>query len=150
MKTFRFPRGRRRFGGAIALAAALAAAAFGGYLAGANHGSGPKTVRVAAMTGSNALATVRVGAPDAAGNWPVDLKVRGLPKQHGSFAYYEVFVMYKGKPSYPCGGFRAQASGTTKAHFTVPYTVDRSTKWIVTAVDGTHSWPGRTVMTRMA
>ncbi len=146
-KTILFPPVRRRFAGAFALAAALAAAAFGGgYVVGNQHGSGGKTVRVAAMSGSNALASLRVGAPDAGGNWPVDFTVNGLPKQAGTFAYYEVFVLYKGKPGYPCGGFRV-LNGTTKAHFSVPYTVDGETKWVVTAVDKTHSWPGRTVMT---
>ena len=146
-KTILFPQARRRFAGAFALAAALAAAVFGGgYLVGNQHGGGGKTVRVAAMSGSNALASVRIGAPDAGGNWPVDFTVSGLPKQAGEFSYYEVFVLYKGKPNYPCGGFRV-LNGTTTKRFWVPYSVDRSTKWVVTAVDKTHGWPGRTVMT---
>ena len=147
-KTFRFKRGRRRFGGAIALAAALAAAAFGGgYLAGAHHGGGPKTVRVAAMTGSNALASLRVGAPDSGGNWPIDFTVKGLPRDSGQDSYYEVFVLQNGKPTYPCGGFRVVTGATTTARFWVPYAVTAGTKWVVTEVDKTDGWPGRTVMT---
>lgn len=146
-KTIAFPQARRRFAGALALAAALAAAAFGGgYVIGNHDGGGGKIVRVAAMSGSNALASLRVGAPDAGGNWPVDFTVSGLPKQSGDFAYYEVFVLRNGKPGYPCGGFRV-LNGTTKLRFWVPYKVSGSTKWVVTAVDHTHPWPGRTVMT---
>ena len=147
-KTIRFPRARRRrFAGAIAVAAALAAAVFGGgYLVGTHHGGGGTTVRVAAMSGSNALASVRVGAPDAGGNWPIDFTVKGLAKDTGQYSYYEVFVLRNGKPSYPCGGFRV-VNGTTTKRFWVPYAVTGGTKWVVTEVDKTHAWPGRTVMT---
>jgi hypothetical protein len=146
-KPIPLPQSRRRFAGAFALAAALAAAVFGGgYLVGNQHGGGGKAVRVAAMSGSNAHASLRVGAPDAGGNWPVDFTVSGLPKQTGKYSYYEVFVLYNGKPGYPCGGFRVLNGSTTK-RFWVPYSVNGSTKWVVTAVDKTHGWPGRTVMT---
>lgn len=146
-KTIAFPQARRRFAGALALAAALAVAAFGGgYVVGNQHEGGGKTVRVAAMSGSNALASLRVGAPDAGGNWPVDFTVSGLSKQSDEFAYYEIFVLSNGKLGYPCGGFRV-LNGTTKLRFWVPYAVNGSTKWVVTAVDRTHNWPGRTVMT---
>src|SRR5437879_125658 len=59
-----FQQARRRIGAGLALAAALAAAAFGGgYLLGQQSHGGLKTVRVVAMTGKNALGTVRVGRP---------------------------------------------------------------------------------------
>jgi hypothetical protein len=146
-KVTRLPRVRPRFAGAIAIAAALAAAVFGGgYLVGDQHGGGGQTIRVAAMSGSNALASLRVGAPDAGGNWPIDFTVKGLTKDTAQYSYYEVFVLRNGKPSYPCGGFRV-VNGTTTKRFWVPYTVTGGTKWVVTEIDKTHSWPGRTVMT---
>ena len=98
------------------------------------------------MSGSNALASLRVGAPDAAGNWPIDFTVKGLPEQTGQYSYYEVFVVRNGKPGYPCGGFRVQ-NGTATKRFWVPYEVDSGTKWAVTAVDKADGWPGRVVMT---
>ncbi len=147
-RVIRFPQTRRRrLVGGLVLAAALAAAAFGGgYVAGGQTGGGGDVVRVAAMSGSNAVASIRVGEPDSGGNWPVDFAVRGLPKQTGKYAYYEVFVLRNGKPGYPCGGFRV-LDGTTKLRFSVPYEVKASTAWVVTAIDSTHRWPGRTVMT---
>jgi hypothetical protein len=147
-RTVLAPQKRRRLAGAFALAAALAAAAFaGGYVVGNQSGDGGKTVRVAAMSGANAHASLRVGEPDAGGNWPIDFAVTGLPKQTGKYAYYEIFVLRDGKPGYPCGGFRVENGGTTTKRFWVPYKVTDATKWVVTAVDKTHRWPGRTVMT---
>ncbi len=146
-RVVRFPQSRRRIAAGLVLAAALAVAAFGGgYLVGHHGGGSTDVVRVAAMSGSNAVASIRVGAPDSAGNWPVDFAVRGLPKQTGKYAYYEVFVMRKGKPGYPCGGFRV-LNGTTRLRFWVPYEVKASTTWVVTAIDKADRWPGRTVMT---
>jgi hypothetical protein len=143
----RFPQARRRLAGALVLAAALAAAAFGGgFLVGHGSGGSSKVVRVAAMRGSNAVASIRVGAPDAGGNWPVDFNVSGLAKQAGNYSYYEVFVVHNGKPGYPCGGFRV-LHGAARLRFWVPYEVTASTAWVVTAIDGAHAWPGRTVMT---
>ena len=138
-----FPR--RRAAAALVLAASLAAAALGGYLLG--NGGGFDAVHKVAMSGSNASASVGVGAPDAAGNWPLRFEVKGLPKQSGKLAYYELFVVHHGKPSFPCGGFRVSGTGTTTATFYVPYKVDAGTRWAVTIVDAKHKWPGRVVMT---
>jgi len=138
---------RRRIGAAIALAAALAAAAFGGgYVLGNGHG-GFSSWRVEAMTGRNALGSVAVGAPDTAGNWPIRFKETGLPKLTGKDAYYEVFVVHDGKPRFPCGGFRVTGGARVSANFTVPYEVTGSTRWVVTAIDANDHWPGRVVMT---
>jgi hypothetical protein len=149
-RTIAFPRRRRRLVAALAIAATLVVAAFGGgYLAGDRHGSSGVTspVRAVAMTGDGALASLRVGARDAAGNWPVDFSVQGLPKQRGpGYAYYEIFVVRNGKPTLPCAGFRVRA-GTTKISFVVPYRVQPTTRWVVTEVDADHTWPGRVVMT---
>jgi hypothetical protein len=148
-RTIDFRRRRRRLVAALAIAGALVAAAFGGgFLAGDRHGSSSVTspVRAVSMSGGGALAALRVGARDTAGNWPVDFKVTGLPKQRGGYAYYEIFVLRNGKPSLPCAGFRVKA-GTTKISFVVPYSVQRTTRWVVTEVDRDHAWPGRVVMT---
>jgi hypothetical protein len=137
---------RRRVAAALAFAAAIAAATFGvGYLVG--NSGGFSTVRVAAMTGRNALGAVTVGAADESGNWPIRFRVTGLPDLRGKYAYYELFVVRKGKPGFPCGGFKVQTTGSTVVKFTVPYEVTGTTRWVVTAVDKTDHWPGRIVMT---
>jgi hypothetical protein len=99
------------------------------------------------MIGSNALASLRVGAPDSGGNWPIDFTVTGLTKDPGQYSYYEVFAIRNGKPVYPCGGFRVVNGSTLSKRFWVPYAITTSTKWIVTEVNEDHAWPGRTVMT---
>src|SRR5438552_14401956 len=68
-KTIRFPQGRRRGAAALVLAAALAAATFGGgYFIGHQTRSTTQTVRVVAMTGQHARASLRVSASDSSGN----------------------------------------------------------------------------------
>ena len=137
----------RRIAAGLAFAAALAAAAFGGgYLVG-NHRGGFGTVRVAAMTGRNALGSVTVGTPDTGGNWPIRFRTTGLPKLPGKESYYELFVVHNGKPGFPCGGFKVLHPGPTSVRFTVPYEVTGTTRWVVTAVDPADHWPGRIVMT---
>jgi len=139
-----FPIWRRRGLAFAAAAAAVAAAAFGGgYLVGESGGSGMKEVVV--LQGSqDAFASLRVGASDAVGNTPMELRVRGLPeREHG---YYELFVWRNGKPAYPCTGFRMRGDQTT-VRFTVPYELKAGTQLVVTFVErGKHAWPGARVM----
>ena len=74
--------------------------------------------------------------------------VSGLPKLSNAAAYYELFLTEGGKPAIPCGGFRV-TSGTTTVQFTVPYSVDKNSHWVVTAVDPANQglvWPGHVVM----
>jgi len=140
---------RRRLAAALVLAAALAAAAFGGgYAVGHHGGGGSTTVREATLSGQNAFASLRVSAPDAGDNWPIKVHVSGLPKLAGEGSYYELFVSRNGKPSLPCGGFKVRATGATTVTFTVPYEVDKTTTWVLTAVGGHNAWPGRVVMTQ--
>lgn len=146
-KVVRFPQARRRGAAALVLAAALAGAAFGGgYFVGHQSRSTTKSFLVVAMTGKNALASLRVGGADSSGNRLIDFRVNGLPAQTGQAAYYELFAIRNGKLGRACGGFRVR-SGTTTAHFTIPYNVTSSSRWVLTAIDGTHPWPGRIVMT---
>jgi len=141
-------RTRRRVAIGALIAAALAAAAFGGgFLLGhGGNGTALAPVRDVTMTGGGAVANLRVGSPDSGGNWPAEFTVRGLPASKGKYAYYEIFVLRHGKPGYPCAGFRVDGA-TTKVEFSVPYEVDQRTKWIVTSVNRTQGWPGHVVMT---
>jgi len=141
-------RNRRRVAVGALIAAALAAATFGGgYILG--HGGGESAlapVRDVTMSGNGAVARLQVGSPDSGGNWPAKFTVSGLPASKGKYAYYEIFVLRRGKPGYPCAGFRVDGS-TTNVEFTVPYEVKGTTRWVVTTVDHTNHWPGRIVMT---
>ena len=145
-QVIQFPVWRRRpMVAAFAAAVALVGAAFGGgYIVG--NDSGMKAAQVMSLRGQpNELASLQIGAPDTVGNSPMILTVRGLPKL-GEHAYYELFTWRKGKPSYPCGGFKME-NGTTSVHLTVPYELKPGTKLVITVIErGKTKWPGRVVM----
>src|SRR5438105_12555168 len=88
--------GSRRFGAALALAAALAAVGFGiGYLVGHAPSKSFRSVHTVLMLGTGsapaARATIEVGSPDSNGNIPMLVRVSGLPTLHGR-SYYELFL----------------------------------------------------------
>ena len=124
---------RRRVGAALSLAAAIALVAFVlGYALGYNDNGFDQTQELT-MHGTpgapSATALIKLGKEDDAGNSPMVVTVKGLPRlpEHG---YYELFVMHDGR-FLKCGNFRVEA-GTTSVDFTVPYAVDRNDRWIVT------------------
>ena len=146
-QVIQFPVWRRRpMVAALAAAVAVAAASFGGgYVVGGD--SGMKAEQVMSLQGQqpNQLASLQIGAPDQVGNSPMILTVTGLPVL-GDHAYYELFTWRKGKPSYPCGGFKMN-NGTTSVHLSVPYELTPGTKLVVTVIErGKIHWPGRVVM----
>jgi len=143
-----FPK--RRYAAAAILAAALAAAAFGGgYLFGHSTNSGFSAAFKVRMHGTaatpDALAAIQVGKRDADGNWPMLVKVSNLPRlpAHG---YYTLWLSRNGKPTAPCGTFRAHGA-TTGVTFTVAYTLKRFTGWVVTKQSPGHREPGPVVLT---
>jgi hypothetical protein len=141
---------RRPRATALVLAAAIAAACFGGgyLIADQAHRSAINAVRVVALQGAqNSLASLRVGAADANGNNPIELTVNGLPKLKNPRAYYILMLVDEnGKPGPMCGMFRVE-DGTTSVRFSVPYKITPSTRWVVTAVSPGVHWPGHVVMT---
>jgi hypothetical protein len=150
-KVVPFPTLRRRPGAAaLVLAATIAAACFGGgyLIANQAHGNAISAVRVVALQGKqNSLASLRVGAADENGNWPMELTVNGLPKLKSPKAYYILMLVdEKGKPGPLCGLFRVE-DGTTSVRFSVPYKITAGTRWVVTAVTPGVHWPGHVVMT---
>ena len=109
-----FPR-RYRFT-ALAAAAVAACALFGiGYLVG-GAGGRAEPVRTVAMSGaSQATAQLDLFEVDAAGNWPMELRVAGLPAGR-----YELWLTRDGKLAETCGVF-AVADGETTVPLNAPY-----------------------------
>lgn len=118
-----FPR-RYRYT-ALAAAVVAACALFGvGYLAGGAGGSEP--VRTVAMSGaSDASAQLDLFEKDAAGNWPMKLRVSGLPEGR-----YELWLTRGGELAEPCGAF-AVAAGETTVPLNAPYTLRDFDGWVV-------------------
>lgn len=122
---------RRRWALTAVAAAALALLAFaGGYLVGHAKPIAFQTQRVVPMHGGNALALLRVGRKDGAGNWPMQLEVNNLPQQPRP-GYYELWLTRRGKPVAPCGSFRVNAR-TTTVRLSVPYDFSHFDGWVVT------------------
>ena len=118
-----FPR-RYRYT-AVAAAAVAALALFGlGYLVGG--GGGPDPLQTVAMSGAGpASAELDVFAKDAAGNWPMELRVSGLPA-----GTYELWLTRGGKLAEPCGAF-AVADGETTVPLNAPYKLKSFDGWVV-------------------
>jgi hypothetical protein len=133
-------RPARRGGRRVALLAAalvVAAVAFlGGYITGNGKGDGLAAGKTLSLVGTKAapraLASLRIQPVDAAGNWPLQISVTGLPKlpPHG---YYTVYLLRDGKPFAPCGFFIVKASDRgTSVWMNAPYKLQRGDTWVVT------------------
>ena len=118
-----FPR-RYRYT-ALAAAVVAACALFGvGYLAGGAGGSEP--VRTVAMSGPNqATADLDLFEKDAAGNWPMELRVSGLEPGR-----YELWLTRGDKLAESCGAF-AVAAGETTVPLNAPYSLRDFDGWVV-------------------
>ena len=125
----------RRRGRVLALAlAATFAALVAGYVFGARSSDfdAKFSVRMHATSAARgASAVIDVGGGDASGNWPLRLKVRGLPRQREG-AYYELYLTRPGKPRVTCGTFRVHP-GTTTVRLNAPYEFTRPYGWVVVA-----------------
>ena len=117
------------------LAAALAAAAFGaGFLLGGAAGE-PETVSVIPMHGvgvaPDASAEIELLDEDAAGNWPMNVVVRGLEPSRDRADWYDLWLTREGKLAAHCGRFIVR-SGQTRVTLTVPYGLRAYDGWVVT------------------
>ncbi|MGZ4387792.1 MAG: hypothetical protein ACXVZL_00250 [Gaiellaceae bacterium] len=125
---------RRRLGVAVVLAAALAAAAFGGGYFVGDRGSGWTTEgNPIAMRGASPaqLASIRLAPRDAAGNWPLLLRVKGLPELPNG-GYYELLLTKNGKFGPSCGTFRVHGT-VTKIVLNAPYRLKAWDGWVIVA-----------------
>lgn len=136
MTIARPPRHVRRRVLLLAAAIVVVMLAFlGGYLAG-NRGGGLATARTMTLAGTSidpsALASLRIEPADAAGNWPMQLSVTGLPKMppHG---YYEVFLVRNGRIYASCGTFVVDGTTSgTSVKLNAPYEIQHGDTWVVT------------------
>jgi hypothetical protein len=122
---------------AFALAAGVAAAAFGiGFLVG-DHGSSeyqaaaPPIPMHGVASASRANASIVIGERDDVGNWPLLVHVKGLdPLPKGQ--WYELYLTRKGKLAAYCGSFSMNDTGQTSVQFSIPYRLKRFDGWVVT------------------
>ena len=117
------------------LAAAFAVAAFSaGYLLGGAAG-GAESVRVIPMdgvgAGRGASASIELLAEDEAGNWPMNVVVRGLQPSRDRDDWYDLWLTRQGRLMAHCGRFIV-SSGTTEVTLTVPYGLRAYDGWVVT------------------
>jgi hypothetical protein len=146
---------RRRIATIAALAAALAAVAFGaGYLTGHNgNGSGFADKRTVVMHAtpsapSGAIASIAFGDRDDAGNWQMLVRVSNLKKLSRG-AYYTLWLTRKGHAAVQCGSFIVGGGrdATTEVRFTVAYKLTNFDGWVVTEQMRGHHEPGRVLLT---
>jgi hypothetical protein len=120
----------RRRGALLALAAALAVAAFalGAAL------TGPEVDFTETMTGtaaaSDARASLAIFELDDAGNWPMELTVSGLPPT-ASGRPYELWLTRGGEPAALCGAFLTSEDGSAVVPMNAPYRFDDFDGWVV-------------------
>ncbi|HUQ23831.1 MAG TPA: hypothetical protein VM049_12555 [Gaiellaceae bacterium] len=131
----RFPSRRRR-----PLALALVATAVGAVLFGSGYLAGGRTDDVTPVTvitmagigeGRGASASIDLLPQDASGNWPLDVRVRGLEPSKDRADYYELWLTKDGKLADSCGRFTTH-QGLTKVTLSVPYGLRQYDGWVVT------------------
>jgi hypothetical protein len=129
---------RRRRTALALLAAALAVAAFGaGWFASARSNDVEAVVSipmVGTAQAAGATASIDVLPQDEAGNWPMNVVVRGLAPSRDRSDYYELWLTRGGKLIDPCGRFMVH-TGVTKVLLSVPYGLRRYDGWVVTRHD---------------
>ena len=123
----------------LLLAAALATAIVAGFLLGqatnsSDSGSALKTRQTVQLQGTalahNAFATLRLGHPDEAGNWPMVLHVTGLPKLKNG-GYYALYLTKGGRPLVSCGTINVD--GATSVRLSAAYVLEKFDRngWVV-------------------
>jgi hypothetical protein len=128
-------RGRRPVLLAAALVTAVVAGFFIGHATTSNNSStsidANRTVELhGTALAQDALATLKLGKPDAAGNWPMVLHVSGLKElQHGG--YYALYLTKGGRPLVSCGTINV--SGATSVRLSAAYVLERFDKngWVI-------------------
>lgn len=124
----------RRRGALLALAAALAVAAFALGAALVDGSGGRELDFTETMSGTaaatGATASLAVYELDAAGNWPMELTVTGLPPS-SSGRPYELWLTRGGRLEALCGGFLTDEDGAASVPLNAPYRFDDFDGWVI-------------------
>ena len=73
---------------------------------------------------------IELGYPDAQGNWPMLVTVRGLePLPEGG--YYELLLTRDGEPVATCGSFKVEGRGATTVRLGASYDLSNFDGWVV-------------------
>ena len=127
-------RPQRRRGALLALAAALAVAAFALGAALVDGASGREVDFTETMTGTpsaaSATALLAVFEIDAAGNWPMELTVAALPPAR-SGRPYELWLTRGGRLAALCGAFLTDPDGSAVVPLNAPYRFDEFDGWVI-------------------
>lgn len=110
----------------LAAALAVGAAFLGGWFAGGAGGDAPEFTLGMRGTAEApaAVADLAVFPIDAAGNWPMEMTVSGLPEGR-----YELVLTRAGKPAASCGHFLVR--GRTVTSLNAPYLLKDYDGWAV-------------------
>jgi hypothetical protein len=152
--------GRRRSKGRrpLLLAAAIATAIVAGFLLGqatstTNSTSSIGSREVVQLQGTalahDALATLKLGKADAAGNQPMLLHVSGLPKL-AKGGYYALFLTRGGKPVVSCGTINV--SGATSVRMSAAYALEAFDRggWVIVRQTPANNWQPNQIVLRAA
>lgn len=125
---------RRRRGVLLALAAAIAVTAFALGAALVEGPAGRSVDFEQALKGtpaaSNASGSLVVYELDDAGNWPMELRVAGLPPT-SSARPFELWLTRNGKLAALCGAFVTADNGSAAVPMNAPYRLDDFGGWVV-------------------
>ena len=135
----------------LAAALCLALVFFAGSAA-SNHGNGDGTsthsrpLERLALKGTSrapqAVGTLEVWRASD-GNWPMTLRVAGLPGDRN----YEVYLVRNGRPWGSCGTFRVESSrDTAVVTLNAPYSLKPGDSWVVLQPGHGGTEPGQTVL----
>jgi hypothetical protein len=146
-------RGERKQRRPLVLAAALATAVVAGFLLGqvttSDNGTSIDARQTLQLHGtslaSGAFASLKLGKPDAGGNWPMVLSVRGLPRLPKG-GYYDLYLTKGGRPIVSCGTFNV--NGETVVPMSAAYNLERFDKngWVIVRKTPGHFEPTQIVL----
>ena len=117
----------------------LATAAVVGFLLGQINTSSPTSIhaeRTVQLHGTalaqGALATLKLGKPDSAGNWPMVLEVSGLPKL-AKGGYYDLYLTKGGVPLVSCGTINVNGMTSATVRLSAAYVLEAFDKngWVI-------------------
>ena len=125
---------RRRRGALLAIAATLALTVFAVGVVVGDRSDGRAVDFVVPMSGTavaaDASASLDVFDVDAAGNWPMEMKVQGLaPTRSGR--PYELWLTKSGKLAALCGSFLTGPDGSAVVPMNAPYRFSDFDGWVV-------------------